>query len=276
MTDYSIEATPFRAGRVVSRSFTTLFRNILPFGLLALTVTSPTYVYRILAGPPDYNDYESMSSIVVTEIALAVIEIVLSYLVTAALVFGTIEDLRKNRIGVGECFSKGIARMFPVLGVALLSTIVILVSFLPAAAVAMMPIDLPIPSFLAIPLAIPGIFVVIILWVTIPVAVVERRGIGSLGRSMALTKGYRWRIFAVFLILLAIIFALAMLIGVIVAAIMIGGGGVDEISPGAVAMEWILSALIAMFFAVMYAVSYHDLRVAKEGVDTDQIASVFD
>jgi hypothetical protein len=30
------------------------------------------------------------------------------------------------------------------------------------------------------------------------------------------------------------------------------------------------------FNAVLTAVTYHDLRVAKEGIDTDQIAAVFD
>ena len=36
------------------------------------------------------------------------------------------------------------------------------------------------------------------------------------------------------------------------------------------------SALIGAFSAILGVVTYHDLRVAKEGVDTDQIAAVFD
>ncbi len=35
-------------------------------------------------------------------------------------------------------------------------------------------------------------------------------------------------------------------------------------------------AVYGAFSAVFAVVTYHDLRVAKEGVDTDQIASVFD
>jgi hypothetical protein len=30
------------------------------------------------------------------------------------------------------------------------------------------------------------------------------------------------------------------------------------------------------FYAVLIVVTYHDLRVAKEGIDTDQIAAVFE
>jgi hypothetical protein len=35
-------------------------------------------------------------------------------------------------------------------------------------------------------------------------------------------------------------------------------------------------AVYGAFSAILAVVAYHDLRVAKEGVDTDQIASVFD
>jgi hypothetical protein len=38
----------------------------------------------------------------------------------------------------------------------------------------------------------------------------------------------------------------------------------------------IWSALVGAFSAILGVVIYHDLRVAKEGVDTDQIAAVFD
>jgi hypothetical protein len=42
----------------------------------------------------------------------------------------------------------------------------------------------------------------------------------------------------------------------------------------AVILLW--SAVYSAFSAVLAVVAYHDLRVAQEGVDTDQIASVFD
>jgi large-conductance mechanosensitive channel len=36
------------------------------------------------------------------------------------------------------------------------------------------------------------------------------------------------------------------------------------------------SAIWTAFLAIVLAVTYHDLRVAKEGVDTEQIAAVFE
>jgi hypothetical protein len=38
----------------------------------------------------------------------------------------------------------------------------------------------------------------------------------------------------------------------------------------------ILNAVLLAFFWILIAVTYRDLRVAREGVDTDQIATVFE
>ena len=38
----------------------------------------------------------------------------------------------------------------------------------------------------------------------------------------------------------------------------------------------IWNALYGAFDAILVVVTYHDLRVAKEGVDTDHIAAVFE
>ena len=41
-----------------------------------------------------------------------------------------------------------------------------------------------------------------------------------------------------------------------------------------VSLIW--NAIWSTFYAIVVVVTYHDLRVAKEGVDTEQIAAVFD
>jgi hypothetical protein len=259
MVDYAAAATEFRAGRVMSRSFSILFRNILPFGLLALVLTSPTYVYTILTGygDPMADDLEYSAGTVV----LGMVEFLLAYLVTAALVYGTIRDLRNDRASVGECFSKGLSLMFPVIGVVIVSGLV--------------------TGLATLALIIPGIIVAIMLWVAIPVAVIEQRGLNSLPRSAELTKGYRWRIFFLGLLLLVVFIGVVFLMGGLMAAIILAGtDSSGEFSTasltGLIAIEWVFSAFVSALIAVVYAVSYHDLRVAKEGADSQQIASVFD
>lgn len=273
MAVYETPIMEFRAGRAVSRTFSVFFRNFLPFALIALVLTSPTYIYTILTLPVDWTEAVDMPMMGVGQIVVWIVAILLYFLVTAALVYGTLQDLRGEKASIGECFSQGLGRMFPVLGIALVTYLAIFLATLV--------------------LVIPGIYVAVMLWVTIPVAVVERRGIGSLGRSADLTRGYRWRIVGALLIYLLIAIGISMLFGIVSAGLMFGTMGADMFSSDVesteqilsgmgptmvaiLAIDWVSSALISMFGAILVAVSYHDMRVAKEGVDTDQIAAVFD
>lgn len=273
MAAYETTITEFRAGRAVSRTFSVFFRNFLSFALIALVLTSPTYIYTILILPTDWAVTDGMSMVGFGQIVVSIVGFLLYFLVTAALVYGTLQDLRGEKASISECFSQGLGRMFPVLGIALVTYIVIFLA--------------------ALAFVIPGIYVAVMLWVAIPAAVVERRGIGSLGRSAELTRGYRWRIVGALLIYLLIAIGISMLFGVVSAGLMFGTMGADLFSSdiesteqmlsgmgptmvAILAIDWVSSALISMFGAILVAVSYHDMRVAKEGIDTDQIASVFD
>jgi hypothetical protein len=293
MVDYAEVVTGFRVGRVLSRSFSTAFRNISSFGLLALVISSPTYVYTILKGPgelilPD-NPMAFWSNLGAEPFVVFVVNFLLGYLVMAALTYGTIQDLRNDRASLGECFSRGLALMFPAVGVAivviLVMVLVVLFTVVPGAIVigllAAATGSTVLSVILTPALFIPVVYVWITLWVIIPVAVIERRGLGSLARSAALTKGYRWRIFVLLLLLAVVGIGVGLLMAALggAAATMetAGSGGASStVFTGQIAIQWIISALISVLSAVIAAVSYHDLRVAKEGADTSQIAAVFD
>ena len=118
-------------------------------------------------------------------------------------------------------------------------------------------------------LVIPAFIVATMLLVAMPACVVERLGPGkSMSRSSQLTKGHRWKIFGLWL--------LVMFVSGILQSVLIGLAGVigGPILALIVFLAW--SAIFGAFYAIMVVVIYHDLRVAKEGVDTDQIAAVFD
>ena len=288
MTENVMDHTPFRAARVMSKSFSILFRNLAPFWLLALVISSPTYVYHVLAGPPDFlatGDPADLSSLIdTTAIVVGIIGLLLGYLVMAALVYGTMRDLKNEPVALGDCFSKGVRVIFPVLGVALLAILVLAlvaaITFIPGAIVIgilvagsgaewLAPIIMPF-------LFIPAGYVWVILWVTIPVAVIERRGAGSLKRSRELTKGYRWRIIGLLIMLLGLGIGVGLLLELFNESVFANAGINPTVYAGRMGSEWIISGFFSALSAVIVAVSYHDLRVAKEGVDTDQIASVFD
>jgi len=121
-------------------------------------------------------------------------------------------------------------------------------------------------------LVIPGIIVFVITAAAVPAVVVERPGIwGSIKRSAELTKGNRWRVFALLVIFYIVIMGMAWVLGLFGLPILVPDGTVFAII---VLYAW--SGITTTFFAVFGAVLYHDLRIAKEGVSTEQIAAVFD
>jgi hypothetical protein len=117
-------------------------------------------------------------------------------------------------------------------------------------------------------LIIPGLILLTMWFVAIPACVVEQTGPWkSLRRSAALTKGNRWKVFGIMLLL----FIVTVVAGALMGALTVAAGTTIGLLAN---LLW--SALIGAFSAILGVVTYHDLRVAKEGVDTDQIAAVFD
>ena len=67
----------------------------------------------------------------------------------------------------------------------------------------------------------------------------------------------------------------------IAVVLVLGTGGFLSMStalatPLGQVVNLIWSAAWSAFYAIVIVVTYHDLRVAKEGVDTEQIAAVFE
>jgi hypothetical protein len=118
-------------------------------------------------------------------------------------------------------------------------------------------------------------------FVATPVCVVEQLGpFRSMGRSRELTKGHRWKLFGLTLLIMIPALVVGAIIGAVVLATF-GGGGFLAMTTAlgstlgrVVNLIW--SAVWTAFYAIVIVVTYHDLRVAKEGVDTEQIAAVFE
>ena len=126
-------------------------------------------------------------------------------------------------------------------------------------------------------LIVPGVILAVMWSVATGAVVVEGRGVmESLQRSRDLTRGHRWPIFGLAVILFLSSMVIAMLAGGIGAA---SGGGFMTGSPNVVvnmvttSISNILSAVIG---AAGAAALYHELRSIKEGVGPEELASVFD
>src|SRR5262249_11459126 len=109
----------------------------------------------------------------------------------------------------------------------------------------------------------------LMLWVAIPVAVVERPGMfRSLSRSRELTRGFRWRLLGVLLVIFVASTAASWLVELILNPVF------EPVIKSIVTL--VVQTAFTALWAVASAVSYYMLRTSKEGVEIEQIAAVFD
>ncbi len=252
MTTIDATAPAFRIGGVLGRSFSILFQNIVPFGVIALLFTLPSSLIFLASGTQLVTPTGVPADGFAGVIALVMVVQLVSYTVaTGSLVYGTFQALRGRRPGLGACLGRGFRLILPVIGVMIVYWIAMMVGF--------------------VLLIIPGFIVLIMFWLALPAAVVERPGVfASLSRSRALTKGSRWRI-------LGLILVVGIIVGVVSAIVSFGVGfeNPGEIGVGSI-LNLIVSAFTTAMWAIASAVAYHDLRVAKEGLNIEDLAAVFD
>ena len=248
MSDISVDGlpasgAPFRVGVVLSKTFSVFGSELGSFLLLAFIPLIPVLAVTLLAlaGPqkaPQASGAAALGGL------SGILTFVLGIVAQATTLYGAFQQMGGRPFSIGESLSVGFGRALPVFGVALLAGL--------------------LTGLASILLLVPGIIVFCMLYVAVPACVIEKLGVmDSLRRSAQLTKGYRWQIFGL-LALVGIISFIAQFV-----LILLGG-----ITGQLLTFCWLVIAI--SFGAVLVAVVYHDLRVAKEGMDTDHLADVFD
>ncbi len=189
-----------------------------------------------------------------------VLLVVLKMFAQAIVVYSAFQVMRGRPVDLAESAQIGLRRFFPILALAII-----------------VPVLCGLASIL---LVFPGLMLMMMWFVAVPVCVVEQIGpFDSMGRSRELTKGHRWQLFGMVLLI-----SIPGLIigGIAVAAIAtMGPAGIVSLTSALfttvgqlVNLVW--GAIWTSFLAILIVVTYHDLRVVKEGIDTDQIAAVFE
>ncbi|MEO7962749.1 MAG: hypothetical protein ABIT38_02435, partial [Gemmatimonadaceae bacterium] len=129
-------------------------------------------------------------------------------------------------------------------------------------------------SFGLILLIIPGIIIGCGLLLTTPAIVLENipRATDAMGRSWALSRGFRRKIFGAIFVSLVLLILPGIALG-----ILLGSGAADDATTPvaliAMIVQAILQILIYPFFYVVTTVLYYDLRVRKEGLDLEMLAT---
>ncbi len=241
----SIAAVPaageLRIGRVFSRTFTLLSRNFPIYFAVAAVSSVP----RLLFEKDNTLGLDQPGEILLAGLLM----LVLGPITQAIVLHVAFQDMRGRSVSLTEAVRSAVGRLLPLVGLAICTGVAMIVGLLL--------------------LIVPALIFLTMWYVANPACVVERLGVfASMERSSALTKGHRWAIFGTWL-LLAIGGGI---LGAVVSALIgsIGSSGVSTVA----SLAW--SASASAFGIIFTGAMYHDLRVAKEGVDIRQIAAVFE
>jgi hypothetical protein len=125
----------------------------------------------------------------------------------------------------------------------------------------------------------PGVILAVIWSVAAPALVIERIGVfGALGRSRYLTKGARWAIFGLFVLVFVIYFFASSLLGIGTVAINgVATTMAARLHPSILSQGFsvVLQTLFVAVFSAIQAALYADLRDWKDGPAGDRLASIF-
>jgi hypothetical protein len=244
-------------GDIVGKSVGIYFRNLLPFVAISLLVLSPwialtLYLDQAREDLVAAQHAESGRAFRILGVSFAsmLLMTLLSYMMTGAITYGVVQQLRGEPAGMANALTQGLKSFGRVLGTSLL-------------------VGLRVILFMLL-LYIPGLIELVKLYVALPAAVMEGKSAGAaVQRSIQLTDGSRWTIFASWILLTVIVAGLGALLGVATHM-------VDRDMLGSPWFQIGVQVVMTPFGATMAAVTYFLLRTGKENVDVKELAAVFD
>ncbi len=241
-------AETFDMGRVLSRAFGAIGRNAALFLGLAATLSGiPQLIaglWRLgLSGP------EFAGPIVIAAVGGGLLAWVGSAVLQVAITRATISDLVGERPSFAGCLKAGFAMLLPMIGLTILLGLGIGLGFML--------------------LFVPGVMLYIAWSVAVPAYVQERIGVvESFGRSRALTKGSRWKIFGLLLVCWIVILILQAPTGLLTAA-------AQTPTSLSVLITTAVSIVTTMVLCTIQAAIYVELRDVKEGAAPSDLETIF-
>jgi hypothetical protein len=261
-------------GKVLGRSFSVWFANLIPFSVLSTIGFAPLIVYAIVLTltPRESLTLEDLERYDQINLFLGNF---LHFVVEAMVVYGVFVRLRGNRPSLIRCIGVGVQRLIPVLGLVLTMLVVIMAPFLPGGLLLLT--GRSAAAALAIPLMLAGIIPFMVLRLglvaAVPAMVVEGGSIiAALKRSWALSKGSKMTIWSI----LVVLGLLGWLVGAGIGVASVFGAQATRSLVIAIWPTLIMRVLMGGLDAAVAAVIYHDLRVAKEGIASAELAAIFD
>lgn len=242
---------PVTVGSIIGNTFRVLGKNIAAFSVISALVLLPGIAFvafRLMSLPSASNASEMMLHVVATMGIFSMLQVLLQVPAQSAMMYGVANQMSGRPTDLGESLRRGVSSILPVIGTAIVVMLAIMGGFILC--------------------VVPGIIAMVMLYVAIPVAVIENRGIGdNLRRSSELTEGYRVSIFLA-----------AIVIGIVVGIMqtIVQQAAMATGNAYAIVIATVLVSVITMpVQATMSAVTYMLLRQNKDKINVSEIADVF-
>lgn len=249
-------------GRVFQRAFSAISLNPVVILTLSLIIGAfPSVIIGYLfvqagvgsANPlqPGFSTSRLMSAVFLS----SVINMIIAALVQGALTRATVSANEGRRASFGESLSTGLRVILPLIGLSILWAVAVGIGFML--------------------LIVPGIILLMMWAVAVPSLVVERHGVfDAFRRSAELTKGARWKIFGLALVMLVIYWLLSLLVGIV---------GLSTYSPmnaaGFTIANLVGGLIVGTVFNMLWGTIqpslYVELREWKEGASLQNLEEVF-
>jgi hypothetical protein len=253
-------------GRILGRTFDTIIKNpVATLGVAFLFGAVPSLLIQLLFHSFRAEALTSGRTLPMIGVAIfsMLASVVLAMITQGALVRATVAQSEGRRATLGETLMAGLAMAFPLLGLAILSGIAMLIGFML--------------------LIVPGMILYLMWSVSAPALVEERLGIGAaLGRSRALTKGARWMIFGLLLIVFVIFWIISAVAGFFNIASYGGAEGLVAVTMsgtmpiGMMVVALVTGTIMSVIWSVLLTSLYVELRAWKEGPAGAALAEVFE
>ena len=248
-------------GRIFSRTFGVMGDNpLVVFGISLVLSGIPVGIFngffRQALGQAVEN---GLSAATAMQSGLGfLVAMLLQWLVMGCITRATVAYSQGERASVGDCFSVTLPRLLPIFVVSILAALGIGLGFLL--------------------LIVPGVILACMWAVVVPVLLAEKTSIfGAFSRSSALTKGARWKILGLFLLVGLIFWGINLAAGLI-SGIVLGAAFTNPLvatQPIALILSVVVTTLTTTLMAANTTALFVELRGWKDGPQDAQLSDIF-
>jgi hypothetical protein len=244
---------PLDIGRVIQQLFAVLGRNFATFLVLALVLVGlPSLLVGLIQmnflHPGGAFNWQSAAGGIISGLGALILQ--------ATLIYGAVTDLNGRHTTVADCLSIGLRSFLPLIAIGIMYYIAIFVG--------------------SILLIVPGLMIAVAWCLCIPVYVVEHPDLmEAFRRSAQLTRGNRWRVFAIFVLYFVALLIIELVFGVFNSAMRIAAGDAPSVVV-ALVINPLLYVANALIGSTGIAVLYVELRRLRDGVGPEGLAAIFD